>query len=284
MKKKIFVITVVFLIVFVVSNVAVYIYSSINNIVDSSKLIEAIESEDIVAIEKILQDNPKCVNVLPTVLPYKLNVFLLEREPVFPISKACLKDNPQIVELLIEYGADVNSGNERTPLHFTYQHKCENWKTISSILIKNGARIDYPYEYGKEEPGILYDIVMEIQPNRVPNYDPIEDDDVTELFIYAVNNIDTTEVIWSDVGNHSIHYGRYNIVRFLLDKGFCNVNDRSYGQTLLMCAADDSTLEMVQLLLDYGADKSLKDSENGKTAYDYAMENGNFEMSELLKP
>ena len=34
--------------------------------------------------------------------------------------------------------------------------------------------------------------------------------------------------------------------------------------------------------LDYGADKSIKTSD-GKTAYDYAVENGHLQIAELLE-
>lgn len=52
--------------------------------------------------------------------------------------------------------------------------------------------------------------------------------------------------------------------------------------TALMFAARDSTQEMVQLLLCYGADKSCKSS-NGKTAYDYAVQSNNKEIIAMLK-
>ena len=39
---------------------------------------------------------------------------------------------------------------------------------------------------------------------------------------------------------------------------------------------------IVKLLLEYGADKTYID-ESGKSAYDYAMENGNLVCQELLK-
>jgi len=39
----------------------------------------------------------------------------------------------------------------------------------------------------------------------------------------------------------------------------------------------------LKFLLENGADKSIKDND-GKTAYDYAVENGNTELAELLKP
>lgn len=63
---------------------------------------------------------------------------------------------------------------------------------------------------------------------------------------------------------------------------YCDVNDTSVGMTALMFAARDSTPEMVKMLLDYGADPSYTD-EDGKTAYDYAVEEGHTELAELLK-
>lgn len=80
---------------------------------------------------------------------------------------------------------------------------------------------------------------------------------------------------------HSVSNDRITIVKFLLDEGYCDVNDNSIGMTALMFAARDSDAAMVQLLLDYGADKSVVD--DGKTAYDYAAEDDEKEIMELLK-
>ena len=51
--------------------------------------------------------------------------------------------------------------------------------------------------------------------------------------------------------------------------------------TALMFGAAYSTPEMVQLLLDEGANKSYIDN-SGKTAYDYAVEKGNNDNARLL--
>ena len=81
----------------------------------------------------------------------------------------------------------------------------------------------------------------------------------------------------------SVSNDRIEIVTLLLDKEYCDVNDTSVGMTAIMFAARDSTLEMVQLLLDYGADKSIKD-DDGMTAYDYAVKFKRNESADLLKP
>ena len=52
--------------------------------------------------------------------------------------------------------------------------------------------------------------------------------------------------------------------------------------TALMFAARDSTPEMVQLLLDCGADKNIVSSD-GKTALDYAIESNNEEVISILE-
>ena len=70
-------------------------------------------------------------------------------------------------------------------------------------------------------------------------------------------------------------------MKLLLDQKYCNVNDTSIDMTALMFAARDSTAEMVQLLLDYGADKTYRTSD-GKTAYDYAVEFNTSDVAELL--
>ncbi len=62
------------------------------------------------------------------------------------------------------------------------------------------------------------------------------------------------------------------IIEILIDAG-ADVNSRdAEGQTPLMWAAESNAPEVVQLLLDKGANASLKD-EYGKTAFEYAQEN-----------
>jgi len=51
----------------------------------------------------------------------------------------------------------------------------------------------------------------------------------------------------------------------------------------LIWLAKHNAITAVKWLIDKGADKSIKDAA-GKTAYDYAIENGFTDLAELLKP
>lgn len=83
--------------------------------------------------------------------------------------------------------------------------------------------------------------------------------------------------------------GDYDIVKLLIDNG-ADVNLVWKGiegsKSPLMRAVlsgSERTEQIVELLLENGADKSMKDSSE-KTAYDYAVEKGDIELAELLKP
>lgn len=83
-------------------------------------------------------------------------------------------------------------------------------------------------------------------------------------------------------------YASPPIVKRLLDGG-ANVNaqEANKGTALIYAAsnkqiASQTRAEIVRLLLDKGADKSLKDNK-GKTAFDWAKESGSTEVLEILK-
>jgi len=83
--------------------------------------------------------------------------------------------------------------------------------------------------------------------------------------------------------------GDYNIVKLLLDN-LADVNlvwkgiEGSKSPLIRSVLSRSERMEeIIELLLIHGADKTYKDS-SGKTAYDYAVEEGNLKLAELLKP
>lgn len=128
---------------------------------------------------------------------------------------------------------------------------------------------------------MLQDIVAVRPGAALPGYKPENKEEVIKSFDYAIEACDHDNVNWMRVLQNSVSNNRIEIVKFLLDEEYCAVNDTSVGITALMFAARDSTPEMVQLLLDYGADKSIK-STDGKTAYDYAVQSNREDIIAIL--
>jgi len=236
----------------------------------SKKLVSAIKEENIIAIQQIIEKKPTCINTYPSIRSKGYHSAMNLRV-WYPLNEACATGNIDLIKLLIENGADVNCNDGFTPLSVIYNGKPDNWYEISLILIENGASLDYTTEFSGKDSSILQDIVQNRPGANAIDYIPDKSEEVLLAFHYALENCDHNKVNWMRALQHSVTNDRIEIVKLLLDQGYCTVNDTSVGMTALMFAARDSTPEMVQLLLDYGADKNLTDSD-GKTAYDYAIQ------------
>jgi len=242
----------------------------------SNKLIEAIEKKDKPEIDRILEKRPSCINAPHTCIPEGMYILITEYRRNYPIIAACSTFDYEIIETLIEAGADVNLNNGVTPLSVIYASKSDNWIELSMLLIENGASLDYITEYSGGKSAVFRDIVT-CYSNAT-----VIPEEVVWVFNYALEHCDQSNVDWMRVLQHSVTNERFEIVRLLLDEGYCHVNDCTHGMTALMFAAWESTPEMAQLLLDYGADISVI-SIDGKTAYDYAVEIENEGVARLLE-
>lgn len=250
----------------------------------AKKLVHAVEMEDIAVVEQILRKHPHCVNTYPQILPERIfNTIVEDRGMDYPLSEACETGNFEIIKALVEAGADPNCNAGYPPLSITYLRKRDNWYQISLYLIENGASLDYTTESSGGKSVALIDI-MNCRPGGAdPEYVPESEEEVLSAFYYAIKHCDHTKVNWFRVLQRGISSNRIEIVDYLLNENYCNINDTdSSGWTVLMQAVTGIPKpEMVQFLLDKGADKGLMDSK-GKTAYDYAIENGNTDIAFLL--
>ena len=279
MKKSTIIIAVIAAIMILVIGATVFFFNS--NYYYSKKLISAIRDENVTEVQKIIDEKPTCVNTYPSITPRWWHSAMNKRV-CFPLNEACGTGNIEIIKLLIKNGADVNCNDGLTPLSITYRGKGDNWYDISVVLIENGASLNYVTEYSGGKSSVLQDIVKVRSGSALPGYEPDNEEEVVKAFKFALENCDQSNVNWMRVLQHSVSNSRIEIVKFLLDEKYCNVNDSSVGMTALMFAARDSTLEMVQLLLNYGADKSVKSSD-GKTAYDYAIQSGHKDIILILE-
>lgn len=80
---------------------------------------------------------------------------------------------------------------------------------------------------------------------------------------------------------NAICKGDVEAVKKFIEYG-ADVNERSNGKTPLMLAARYNNVEIIRLLLEKGASKSIKD-EKGNTALKYAEASNAKEAAELLK-
>lgn len=277
MKRKIFIIIIVVLIL-AGGTLMMFLNS---NYYYSKKLISAIREENIIAVQQIIDKKPTCINTYPSITSKGWHSAMNWRV-CYPLNEACGTGNIELIELLIENGADVNCNDGLTPLSITYNSKVDNWYEISQILIKNGASLDYITDYSGGKSSVLQDIVQVRSGAALPGYKPESEEEVIKAFNYALENVNHNNVNWMRVLQHSVSNDRIEIVKLLLEQEYCTVNDTSVGMTALMFAARDSTPEMVKLLLDYGADKSIK-STDGETAYDYAVQFNNKDIIALLE-
>ena len=79
------------------------------------------------------------------------------------------------------------------------------------------------------------------------------------------------------------YLGQKEVAEVLLDHGAeLDAQDPMMGNTALMGVCFKGSLELAQLLIARGADKSLK-NKNGETALDFARKGGFEEIVEVLK-
>lgn len=248
----------------------------------SKELVSAIKEENILAVQQIIERKPTCINTVPACMPKGFYVFTDIPRPIYPFGEACYSSNIEMIQFLIESGAEINGIEQVIPLSIIYRNKNDNWYEISQLLLQNGASLDYITDYSGGKSSVLQDIVQVRSGAALPGYKPESKEDAIKAFHYALEKCDHNNVNWMRVLQHSVSNNRIEIVKLLLEQEYCTVNDTSVGITALMFAARDSTPEMVQFLLDYGADKNIK-STDGKTAYDYAVQFNNKDIIALLE-
>lgn len=152
---------------------------------------------------------------------------------------------------------------------------------VALFLIILGISISEDYESPKER---LYKAIrrddLQTVKNVIEKYPELIDE--YENSSLSARIFDTS----SDTPlGEACKYMKVPIIQYLVESGVYDIDAvcGSEGETALICAAKrDNGISAIKVLLDHGADKTIKD-DNGKTAYDYAVENGNTELAEVPK-
>lgn len=243
----------------------------------SRALIRTIRSFDDEGLYKLLD---KRKNMDST--PKKLAIFILDDWNRNPLQEAATIGNYNAVVALVEAGANVNFINSitiRTPLIDSLRSSEVNRFLIANYLVDHGA--DVNYSITKHGIGnALAESISYYGVSMVESYD----------FFLRMISLDSNPYIYVSPGNIFLKsaFDKHKLVMvYLLENEMFDVNAvNEEGFSALMFLArftiDELNIEMVNILLEHGADKTLV-NEDGMTAYDYALETGNVELINLLR-
>ena len=274
MKKKWIIL--IFIILFLTINVTKY--SS------TKKLIKAIDNKDYETIESISKKRNFNINRRPYFI--KFFATATEQWNLPPLHYACVRDDLKAVEILIKYGADVNlTIDDYSPILYCVRGSdASNYDKIIDVLINNGANVSYKTKNNLS--------VLDFLLSGGSDYNETYVNSQFEVFKKIIE-IDNTLAYKELLRKESIGSGNYlhravyfnndKIVDYLINKLNFNVDEINLNnETSLMIAAKENNIETVKCLLNNNANVTLKNNDQ-KTALDFARDNGNFEIVELLE-
>lgn len=198
-----------------------------------------------------------------------------------PLQTACSNDDIEAVRILLEYGADPNKTPPfQLPWYAPIQIAASNGNVdIMTVLIDNGADVEL---HG-------HNALIKL----------------TKDARYAKNgiSIETYKVAYSLLEQHGMSASHSSfeerpllcesallsdieVTKFLIEDkevpaNICDSDGRTALHFACLSGYADPTKEYIQYLMNHGVDPAIKDS-FGKTAYDYAVEEGHTEIADLL--
>jgi ankyrin repeat protein len=217
-----------------------------------------------------------------------------------PLECAVEKDDTLILKMLIDHGANIHSylppfGNNLLNL-CVYINKFK----AAKYLIENGLNVDSPDGAMGESP-----LIQAIQINNIFMISFLIKHGANPNFIWRSGQFNQTPLQLAIFGRLDVHSQimgtidniltrdssgdtrrmlSLQIIQLLL-KGGASAKPQvplDSGKTYLHEAAAECDTEIVRLLLQYGADKSVK-NDAGERPYDVAVKNGCKDLETILK-
>lgn len=244
-----------------------------NGVYQNKKLFGAIERGDYEGVNQAIEKGA-WINTRKHLLHVPN---LISKNPT-PLTIACEKGNEKIISLLLDSGADINKKDSytgQTPLLAALHGTKANRFSIAMFLLEKGAD---PFSVQKTTSPLEETLVV------LASDDEQTIEEGFELFKYLIERQVSIDICRGkeNVLTFATHYGNYNVAEFLIKENYFDINSKDLaGDTALIVATKNNQAQIIQLLLELGADKSLTDSK-GKTAYDYAVELNNKDVIILL--
>ncbi|MDD9901253.1 MAG: ankyrin repeat domain-containing protein [Alphaproteobacteria bacterium] len=194
------------------------------------------------------------------------NIYDTNPDKMTPLASVASQYRPDLVTLLLEYGADINqkSGQlQETALINAAFHGNED---SVALLLQYGADFELTDKHGWTP------LLSAANKGHTA---------VITRLLDAGANINRT----NEDGSTALMFSAYAIhapaLHLLLQRG-ADINvQHSTGETALMIAAHDGAIDIVKTLIEKGADPALH-NENGETAQDMARNMHREELAEIL--
>lgn len=244
-----------------------------NGFHQSSKLLKAVENDDYESAKAAI-DKGAWVNKRRTIW-YIPELALINDTPLIV---ACEHANEEMVQLLLDNGADVNvedNFRDVSPLMEAVSGNDENRFRLGMYIINQGGDIFAENKYSSVFSRALYISETDSEQNINECY---------ELLKYLLASDVEPTMPWGPESalTYAARYRNYSAVDLLISEGYYEVDSRdNNGDTALIVAAKYGQVKAVKVLLKHGASLALQDKD-GKTALDYAIEIGNEEIIDLL--
>jgi ankyrin repeat protein len=212
-----------------------------------------------------------------------------------PLMKAVIHDQKAVVKVLVSRGADVNAhdnngytamrlavaGEHYEIAQFLWDSVADKHKALMTAIEQGHSEvIKFLIEKGTDADtnGVLLVKALKNQNSAI-----------ADLLLEKNANVNAQDEDGDSALMVAVSLGYPKTVRYLLAKGAdVNHKNRSNVTALMESVRSqflyflNNRLEIVQALLDAGADISIKDGAYGETALMMAVENGNFDIVNLL--
>jgi len=224
-------------------------YEVVKTIIDNGARVNRRDSSGKNAIFYAAENNPD-PEIIELLIKNGGNITSRDEDGINVLMKASVLNNNKVVKSLIENGAEVDSETETgfTPILFAAKYS-DDPKTID-ILVENGAEI---------KSGLFSDLPNPLYQSAKYNSNPKITKKLIDLGAEADDDVESSPLI------EAAEYNNAEVVKILLEAGV-NVNyQNNHGNTALHRAAYQAEdPKIIELLLEYGADGSIKNEADRK--------------------
>ncbi|CCQ53750.1 ankyrin repeat domain-containing protein [Crocosphaera watsonii] len=210
---------------------------------------------------------------------------------IAPICIATNRGYKKIVELLIEYGADINQGlNEEDGVNPLLAAAIEKYSELEAMYLELDAKIGIHYAALRGDLEQVTSFIQQEQPlnsKRNRGMTPLHlatmggHRDVVQLLLDNGAEVNFSTEASETPLHQAVRHNHRELVELLIDRG-AKTNYVGKIGTPLNLAIHENNLEMVKLLIDKGADVNLQLSARTRPPLYMAAKQGTIDIAELL--